>query len=87
MHNEELGLIKKEISSIYDDLSEEKKKHVDTTLRNMPKIPGFPAVTRSLSESKSFKAKDWISISKYICYVMEGIHTVTKLLLYTNALI
>lgn len=82
MHNEELSLIKKEISFIYDELSEEKKKHVDTTLRNMPKIPGFPSFTRSLSDSNTFKAKDWISVSKYICYVMEGMSTMHNIKQY-----
>jgi hypothetical protein len=50
MHQEELGLLKKEILLIYNLLPEEQKKIVDTKLQNAPKIPGFPSITRSLSK-------------------------------------
>jgi len=72
MHNEELGLVKKEIEFIYNSLSEDKQLLLDVRLRNMPKIPYFPSFTRTLEDLKSFKAKDWITICKTICYAVQG---------------
>ena len=50
MHQEELGLLKKEIELVYEGLSDEEKSIVDCKLQQMPKIPGFPRITRPLSK-------------------------------------
>lgn len=50
MHQEELGLLKKEILLIYESLTPAQKSTVDTKLQNTPKIPGFPSITRSLAK-------------------------------------
>lgn len=72
MHQEELGLLKKEISLLYEGLSSSTKSEVDTRLYKMPTIPGFPSPAVSLQYAKHFQAKDWISIAKCILIVCEG---------------
>ena len=72
MHQEELGLLKKEITLLYENLEEAKQILVDSRLSKMPKVKGFPTPSRSLKYAKHFQAKDWIAISKCIVYVIEG---------------
>lgn len=72
MHNEELGLLKKEVTFIYDMLNSVEKKEVNTRLSEMPSVPGFPTPNRPLSYAKHFKAKEWIAIAKVILFVCEG---------------
>ena len=50
MHQEELGLLKKEIELVYKGLSDEEKSIIDSKLQQMPKIPGFPRITKPLSK-------------------------------------
>lgn len=42
MHQEELGLLKKEIVMLFNNLSEKKQDVLDAILREMPKVPNFP---------------------------------------------
>lgn len=77
MHNEELGLLKREISSLYDSLSEADKKKLDSRIQSMPVVPNFPRITVSLSKPSIFKAKHWITISKYICCAIHGVLSTT----------
>ena len=73
MHNEELGLLKREILELYGNLTEDYKNKVDERLQNMPVVPNFPKITATLAKPGSFKAKHWIVISKYICCVIQDI--------------
>jgi hypothetical protein len=73
MHNEELGLLKKEISALYESLSEADKETLDRRIQSMPVVPNFPRITISLSKPSIFKAKHWITISKYICCAIHGL--------------
>ena len=50
MHQEKLGLLKKEIELVYEGLSDEENSIIDSKLQQMPKIPGFPRITRPLSK-------------------------------------
>jgi len=72
MHQEELGLLKREVINIYSALSSENKELVDIILRKMPKIPGFPRFTGTLADAKHFQAKQWITIAKLLPFVVKG---------------
>jgi len=72
MHQEELGLLKKEIVNIYAKLTSSDKLLVDRLLREMPKVPGFPKFTGTLADAKHFQAKQWITIAKLIPFVVKG---------------
>lgn len=41
MHQEELGLLKKEIQHIFENLHPDKQDLLDERLQNMPKVSGF----------------------------------------------
>ena len=73
MHNEELGLLKREITELYESLSQTNKDILDDRLQHMPVVPNFPKITVSLKKPGIFKAKHWIVISKYICCAVHGI--------------
>lgn len=73
MHNEELGLLKREISALYQSLSDNNKVILDSRIQSMPVVPNFPRITVSLSKPSIFKAKHWITISKYICCAIHGL--------------
>ena len=75
MHNEELGLLKKEITFLYSNLPEASQQVLDTRLQGMPTCPNFPKFTGTLGKPSNFKAKHWIVISKYICCAVHGVHT------------
>jgi hypothetical protein len=72
MHNEELGLLKLEITNLYNSLSAENRALLDERIQAMPTVPGFPKISISLSKSSQFKAKHWITVSKYICCTIYG---------------
>jgi hypothetical protein len=73
MHQEELGLLKKEVINIYARLDAVQKELVDSLLRRMPKVPGFPRFTGTLADAKHFQAKQWITIAKLLPFVVKGI--------------
>lgn len=77
MHNEELGLLKREISSLYASLSDDGKELLDNRIQSMPVVPNFPRITMPLSKPSIFKAKHWITISKYICCAIHGLLAAT----------
>ena len=62
MHQEELGLLKKEITLIYESLTDEEKALVDFKLQQTPKIPWFPSITRCLSQVYNFFSNFFIII-------------------------
>jgi hypothetical protein len=72
MHNEELGLLKREISELYDSLDKETRSIVDSRLLSMPTVPNFPKISCTLENPSYFMAKDWIVVSKYICCAVHG---------------
>ena len=72
MHNEELGLLKKEIMLLWNSLSKIEKTKVDQRISAMPVVPNFPKISISLDKAGSFKAKHWITISKYIVCTVWG---------------
>ena len=73
MHQEELGLLKKEVIFLYDKLTPEQKLDVDQSLCKMPKVPGFPKFTGTLDDASHFQAKQWITIAKLLPFVVKGI--------------
>lgn len=44
MHNEELGLLKKEIMLMYEGMSKASKKLLNQRILQMPKVANFPKV-------------------------------------------
>lgn len=72
MHAEELGLFKREITELYDKLSKENKQILDSRILQMPTVPNFPKISMSLKHAASFKAKHWITISKYLTCIIYG---------------
>ncbi len=73
MHNEELGLLCREVGALWKTLTPEARDELDRRVQSMPTVHNFPRITASIGKPGFFKAKHWITVSKFICCAIYGV--------------